>query len=490
MQSLRAIALLLIAWTSLQGADCAMDGSVVNAISGEPIARARVSVNNAATAADNSGQWSLRDAPCGTVRVTAQRAGFISPAALSVLLVAGQTRTGFKLELTPQAVITGRILDNQGDPVMGAQVTVFTGRIVDGVFAFRSANGTQTNDLGEYRIPGLPKGKYIVCAGGQCYPGSPDGGRGSAMDLQPGGQGSVNITAISEAHSVHVKGAIGGVPAGRGLAVSLVPGASSGGTGTQAPTSGVRPDGKFDIGGVMPGAYLLVADYFEAGKRMSARVPVIVSSSDIEGLVVPLEALATIHGIVGVETLSGTGHPVPQFVVNFRALEPRMGGSGPAKWDADHRSFTLSDVMPGVYRLEIVPPVPFYVRSASVGGVDALKGDVSVIRATSTLEIVLSDDGGSITGDVVNEGGEAVASGILLVPAKGRPRIVNTPANGHFNIVNMAPGDYTVSAWDHIQDVEYGNPDWMRRYAKETAVTVTAGQQSQVSLKQLAAPPL
>ena len=489
MQSFRAIGLLLVAWTSLLGADCAIDGSVVNAVSGEPVSRARVAVNNAAIAADNSGRWSLRDAPCGTVRVTAQRAGFISPPAPSVLLVAGQPRMGFKLELTPQAVITGRILDDQGDPVMGAQVMVFTGRIVDGLFAFRSTTGAQTNDLGEFRIPGLQKGRYIVCSGGQCYPGSPDGGRSNAMDLQPGGQNSVNITAISDAHSVHVKGAIGGLPAGRGLAVSLAPQAN-GGVGIRPLTSGVRPDGKFDIAGVTPGAYLLVADYFDSGKRMSSRVPVTVGSSDIEGLVVQLETPGTIHGTVGAGAVSGTGRPAPQFGINFRALDPRMASSGPAKWDADHRSFTLSDVMPGVYRLDIVPPVPFYVRSASVGGVDAMKGDVSVNRATSTLEIILSDDGGSITGDITNEGGEAVASGILLVPAKGRPRIVNTPANGHFSIANMAPGDYTVSAWDHIQDVEYGNPDWMRRYAKETAVTVTAGQQSQVSLRQLAAPPL
>ena len=183
--------------------------------------------------------------------------------------------------------------------------------------------------------------------------------------------------------------------------------------------------------------------------------------------------------------------PVPQFAVYLRPpIELRTSTSIP-KWTTDHQSFVLADLVPGTYRLDATPPVPFYIRSASLGGVDLLaQADVSISRASDTLKIVLANDGGSLSGDVTGADGQPVPSGVLLLPVHGRPRIVNTRPDGHFIVPNLPPGDYSVSAWDHVQDVEYSNSDWMRRNATATTVTITASRPSQVNLKQLAAPPL
>ncbi len=486
------IPFLLFSGCPLFGADCAIEGIVVNSISGEAIPRARVSINGVNgpnTTADNSGKWNFAGVPCGPARVVAQRPGFTVPAVRPVALVAGQPRTDFKLELTPQVVITGRIIDDLGDPVMGAQVSIFFGRIADGKFTFHLTTGAQSNDLGEFRIPNLERGKYIVCAGSRCYPGLPDGGRASAMDLAPGRDARVEIIAISDAHTVHVRGAVSGLPAGRGLSVSLVPSANRG-IGMKAFDAPVGPKGTFDIAGVSAGSYQLAADYFESGTRMSLRVPVEVGNSDSDGLTVSLEA-AVIRGIVRVEATSGAVPPVPQFAVYLRPPIELRTSTSISKWTTDHQSFVLADLVPGTYRLDATPPLPFYIRSASLGGVDLLaQADVSISRAAGTLEIVLANDGGSLSGDVAGADGQPAPSGILLLPVHGRPRIVNTQPDGHFIVPNLPPGDYSVSAWDHVQDVEYSNSDWMRRYATGTPVTIAASQPSQLSLKQLAAPPL
>jgi hypothetical protein len=64
-----------------------------------------------------------------------------------------------------------------------------------------------------------------------------------------------------------------------------------------------------------------------------------------------------------------------------------------------------------------------------------------------------------------------------------------SPPSGHFKIQNVAPGDYTIYAWDDPTEVQYAEPDWMRRNGGGgLAVTVTAGQNQQIKLTQQLVP--
>ena len=61
--------------------------------------------------------------------------------------------------------------------------------------------------------------------------------------------------------------------------------------------------------------------------------------------------------------------------------------------------------------------------------------------------------------------------------------------DGHARLQGLAPGDYQVSAWNDVREVEYANPDWMKRYGQEsTLVSVQAGQFPQVTVKQQLVP--
>src|SRR5262249_34684178 len=126
------------------------------------------------TSSDSSGLFSMKDLEPGRYRLMANRNGFVAlnygargPAKPGTLLALArqQNMTDLTLKLTPQAVITGRILDNEGEPVAHVQIMLQGYRYIQGRKQLTTTGGgNNTNDLGEYRIFGVAPGKYIVSA--------------------------------------------------------------------------------------------------------------------------------------------------------------------------------------------------------------------------------------------------------------------------------------------------------------------------------------
>jgi hypothetical protein len=482
--------------------DCAADGSVVNSMTGEPIARAHVNVNYAgttySTATDISGKWALSNVGCAPAQLVVTRPAFLQrPEAIRGLtLTSGSPLHDLKTALIPQSVAWGKVMDDQGDPFMGAQVTVLASRVMEGRARFQQAGSGMTNDLGEYRIANLPRGKYILCVhvnqqNGQlqtapqtiiadtCYPGPLEGGAASAMEVPAGHESKVDFT-LNQVLPVHVRGTVSGLPEGRGIGINLIRRNINADFGGNLP--GAVRDGKFDFR-VPPGSYMLTADYFEAGKRLSARVPIDAGSSDIDNVAVHLDSGFIVTGIARVVSPSTQVAAIPRFQITLRPSEP-VNGTGQLRWDtADPSSFAINDMVPGYFRLDATPPAPFYIKSATLAGQDILNSEIPISQAAGPLEIILGDDGGSLEGDVVDSDGKPVQCGIMLLRRAGRSANLMSQPNGHFRIQNLAPGDYTIYAWDEPNEVEYANSDWMRRYGGGgMPVTVTAGQSSQVKL--------
>jgi Carboxypeptidase regulatory-like domain/Polysaccharide lyase family 4, domain II len=486
--------------------DCAADGSVVNSVSGEPVPRAKVTLTlggmNYAAATDTSGRWSFSNVACGQAAFTATRVGFLGPAFRGVIrttpvsLTSGSPAHDVKLELVPQSVVYGKVVDDQGDPLQNVQVSLLGSVVVEGRATFQQRGAANTNDLGEYRVPNLAHGKYIVCAhtaeqgpvvrtGPQtmtaeaCYPGPIEGGSASAMDVPAGRETKVDFN-LNQIPAVHVRGTVSGLPERRGMGISMTrrAGSSSGGT-----LPGTVTDGKFDFV-ALPGTYMLAADYFEAGKHLSARAPVDVGTSDVDNIAVHLDTAFTVAGTVRIESGSGGAEKINAFAINLHPSET-LNPTGGVSWERGNASsFTFVDLLPGNYRLDLSPPPPLYLKSATLAGQDLLGGEFSLSAGAGPIAIILRDDGGSIEGDVANADGQAVP-GSVMVLRNGRATIV--PCSGHFKLQNLAPGDYTVYAWNDSSAVQYANPEWMRRFSG-TSVTVAAGQNSQIKLTQQTVP--
>jgi len=487
--------------------DCAADGLVVNSITHEPIIRAHVSFNSAGTnyiaTTDGGGRWEMTNIACAGGQLTASRPGFLTNngagrgGIVPMRLVKpepGSPVHDLTIELVPQAVAWGKVQDSDGDPVPNVQVVLLALRVTEGKPRFSQSLGAQTNDLGEYRIANVAPGKYLVCAHQNqpgnivpssaqtitvesCYPGPLENGAASAMQFPAGRENKVDFT-LNQLVPVHVRGTISGLPEGRGVGVNLVRRNINSDYGGNFP--GNIRGGAFDFR-VPPGSYVLTADYFEAGKRLTARVPVEAGNSDIDNIEVHLDSGFTVNGVVHAVSQSGKAATLPQFGIALRAAEP-VNGTSQLKWDADHTTFAFHDMLAGNYRLDVFPPAPYYVQSAMLGGQDMVGAEVAISPGAGPIVLTLSDDGGSVEGDVVDANGQPCAASVMLVRGP-RATIMNVTPTGHFRLANVAPGDYMIYAWDDATQVQYAAPEWMRRYAGGgLPVSVSAGQNSQIKL--------
>jgi hypothetical protein len=75
----------------------------------------------------------------------------------------GEKLTDVRILMWKQASITGRILDEAGEPVVGAEVRVQRAQLVAGRPGFANIAGATTDDRGVYRIGSLDPGTYVVC---------------------------------------------------------------------------------------------------------------------------------------------------------------------------------------------------------------------------------------------------------------------------------------------------------------------------------------
>jgi hypothetical protein len=230
---------------------------------------------------------------------------------------------------------------------------------------------------------------------------------------------------------------------------------------------------------------MLATDYWEAGSRLTARVPVEVGGSDVEGISIHLESGPSIGGSVRVESTTGKTLPDKAWQMYLRSSDPTIGG-GQLKWSKDRTTFTIADTTPGTYRLEGTPPPPFYLKSAMLGGRDLTREEVPIGQSAGQLEVVVSDDSGTIEGVVQDSDGQSPATRVtVMVIQEGRsPRNIPAGADGRFQIANLAPGDYRIYAWDDITQVEYADAEWMKHHGgKGQSVTLSPGQTASLKLQ-------
>ena len=150
-------------------------GVVVAADTGAPVRRAQVraasseSGDTRTTLTDEQGRFDLRELAGGHYTLTASKGGFITlqygqrrpgEPGTPVDLAAGRTIEKLVIGLPRGSVITGRIVDEFGEPLTGAQVQVLRYVWVSGARTLQPAGGAdRTDDQGTYRIFGLQPGE-------------------------------------------------------------------------------------------------------------------------------------------------------------------------------------------------------------------------------------------------------------------------------------------------------------------------------------------
>ena len=167
--------------STISGGGYRIAGTVVSKADGRPLARTRVTIRDAKDSqkfqsmiTSEDGKYEFVGLPSGKYSLQGAKRGFISAAydqhdQFSTAIVTGvglDTET-LLLRLAPDAVIAGKILDETGEPVRRATVTLYFDDHSEGVDHIRQFNSAQTDDLGEYEMTPLRPGTYFLSVSGK-----------------------------------------------------------------------------------------------------------------------------------------------------------------------------------------------------------------------------------------------------------------------------------------------------------------------------------
>ena len=519
---------------------CKIVGSVLGAGTDAPLRKADVQLvpvqhqdteSPYGATTDGSGQFVIENIDPGQYRLMAERNGFVQGSygdrgnsrgmGETLTLVAGQTMKDLTIKLVQQGVITGRIADEDGDPLANVQVQCMRYAWMKGKRELMPSGGASTNDLGEYRIFDLAPGKYFIKAINQerfrwqpapkgkaeedysptYYPNASDASNAAVVQITPGAQIRGIDMTLQKVRTVritgHVLSASTGKPA-RGAYLMLF-NRTAGGYYSMINGTSVRDSsGKFELHGVIPGAYILNVGKMGMSDREFYRQPIDVGTANIENMNISLSPGATIKGLISVESPGDIKNSTVQ--VFLRPKEPNpMGGAGSQGVQEDG-SFTVENIVPNVYDAGVYGlPDGYYVKSFRLGDLDATNGPLDISQGIpgGAFKIVVSPNGAQIEGDVHDEKDRpATGVRVVLVPDSDHRAqtslfsMAATDQNGHFKIKGITPGKYKLFAWESIESGQYEDPDFLKSVESSgTPVEFEESAHATQALKLLPAPP-
>jgi len=473
-------------------------GQILDANTNRPVRMASVilrpeapSVQPVGTTTDDGGNFTISNVQSGRYRLTVTRSGYLrqeygaklaEQAGTLLELQHGHHLGDLILRLTPHAVVSGRVIDDSGEPVASANVQAMRFKFSNGRRQLYLARGSLTNDLGEYRIFGLSPGRYFIRAVATRLDSAPTATISPEEDglvptfypavTDPAFAAPLNISSGQNAHGIdirlvrapvaRVRGVLANMAGGRPgrSMIRLIP-RNSGMFGVVAErfTSQIGPKGEFELNRVPTGSYVLSAESYEGNNRFGARQLVDVGRSGLDGITLTMTPGVTLTGSVVVE---GQNVPdltrvrvrvLPRDNAMFEGLDTQVEPTG---------AFVLTHVVPDEYGFDVLNvPSGFYPKSIRIGNreVDSTGITVTDGGVGMPIEIVLSDHGGTVEGSVItNEQQVAPSALIVLVPeAEGDPRPdllrQTTSDQGRtFSLKGIAPGKYRILAFESLED--------------------------------------
>jgi Carboxypeptidase regulatory-like domain len=484
---------------------------------------------------DADGHFHIENVAPGRYRIFIEKTGFVGvnghglKSDVNVFTVqAGQAMEDLLFRMVPTAVISGRITDEDGDPVSGVRVIALKKK--PGKSTRESVGTEATNDLGEYRVAGLFPGQYWIVAmppvdfrdyekqeksltsEGQpdtryvntYYPGTYDAMQASAVTLKAGDEMPVNFILVP-ARTYRVRGIITGVTAAQKPSVELF---SKAGDSYRANANEVGPDGQFEVRGVAPGSYVVRASTPTESQSFTARQDISVVAADVEGVKLTPQSSFTLSGHLRIE--GSAAADLTQYSANLRQAElPEdpgffmsqefFGTNAPVDRLGN---FEWKNVNPGNYIVQVYggDGQGFFLKSVKLGGRDIATGFTA--GGPATLDLLVSTKGGTVEGAVVdaavekavekdgNEVHPVADATVVAVPEEkyrklpDRFGIGSTDQHGHFTIRGVAPGSYTIYAWQDLEDGVWRDADFLKsQEANGTAVKVEEGSHQTVELK-------
>ena len=432
-----------------------------------------------------------------------------------VEILEAQTIEKVDFALPRGGVITGRILDEFGEPLADAQVAAQRYQNFQGrrrlVPAGRPA---MTNDIGEFRLFAIPPGQYYLSATLRSM------GMGADSDDRSGYAPTYFPGTSNMAEAQRVTIGLGQIVSD--LNMALMPTRTARVTGTAVDSQGrplmgmvmamprgdsmmfnfgppgqIKPDGSFTVGGLAPGNYVLQSNAMGGSDAESAFAEVTISGDDIDGIRLVASKPSTASGRVIVDAAAAQSRRPSSLHLMLQPVVfdmPMMGFNGPGVVN-DDLTFELK-ARPGKMKLGFAGPAAGWtIRSVRHRGVDVTDSGIE-FRANENvteIELELTNRVTDLSGLVTNGRGEAQKDYSILafpddrekwMPGSRYLRTGRPDQDGRFKLSGLPPGQYYIVALDYMDPDGWSEPEYLERVrSKATSVNVNEGESKSVDLR-------
>ncbi len=519
-------------------------GVVVNSLSGQPVASARVAIARVTQGTDRDINQAVTTGPDGKFAFTGLVRGKYSlmatahgyslqyfdhhdPYATAIAVGPDLDSGNLVFRLEPDAAIDGVVTDDNNEPIQYASVRLFQRSTEEGVRKTEPMNQSQTDDQGHYHLGHLEPGTYYLAVSARpwyaqnramkgyeqsahdyaspakaasdnsdldvtypltFYASALDSAEATPLQLTPGERATadVSLRALPAAHLRIHTGAANSPELGRMIFPRVWQRIFDGylDSVSNAPDSWVSP-GVIEVSGLAPGHYVVeIPASSGASEKSGTRgwYRDIDLSGDADINISESPSFATISGII-----LFPDHVPPHVAIQLS--DPTTGET--MRSDINQRGefdFKSDNVRPGRYLIGLEASGGYsLVRLAATGA--KVSGRTIEVGASANVRIsgIATHGAAQVTGTALREGEAFAGAMIVLVP---QDPVNNLPlfrrdqsdSDGTFTLSNVVPGEYTVLAIANGWDLEWANPTVLQPYMK-TAQTVQVPSGGKLDLK-------
>ena len=500
------------------------------------------------TNTDEKGHFEFADLAPGAYYLRAAHTGMVMKGTQSgntqlIRLQAGQSQN-LILIMLPGGAITGRILNEEGEPMQNVYVAALHFVYTLAGRHLMEVKRATSDDKGEYRLFSLKPGSYLLMAdttraayeegsvaialGTHQRAGaakkqdqkiyaptyyqnvnSPE--QASPIVLKPGDETHADFALVRTAGH-HISGKISGVAVPKSADKpeqfrSFVMARRPGSPFPVAYALVVDKDSTFDLGPIVPGKYTISAMQPESEGTVTGSRDVVVSSTDVTGVNISLHAGTTnVRGVIRAEGDSKLDYS-KLFVVLMPAadtdpesadiVEGFGNGAGSAEVAKDG-SFKL-DVEPSAKSYQVVLSArgpgleDWFTSKILFAGKDVVESGLKITNAEQrTVEVLVSDKGAMIEGTVLDGEKKPFPNAeVMALPSDPKLRksyalLQKTTADqqGHFKLRGVRPGEYIAFALEDPQEQPFMEDIFLKQNSAQVqTVKAEAGAKQKLELQ-------
>jgi hypothetical protein len=468
-----------------------LEGTVTDKLTHEPLGGVHITlitgVMGGITSAygavsDRTGHFSMVSVRPGAYILLCERSGYLhvqlkNTGIPNITLKPGQQLRDYNIDLTPRAILSGRVLDENGDPIQGATIeSVALPPESSSLFQMINERFSGTDDRGEFRLT-IPPGKYYLKAtvydtperrndgstpppySPTYYPSTAAKSRATVVEAVGGHDTSSIEIRMTRQQGLSITGIVTGIPEGNARPnVQLKQVREGPNRFPNMRDRNIGADGKFSFTGLESATYHVWATLGNGkGALFSKTVEVKLDVSEPPPLTLMLQPGAEVAGTLVIE-----GDP-PDTAAEKRTV--RLDGADDmshagAEGETDRQNnFQISGVGGGKYRAHVTPmPENAYVKSIEMDGKPGAANlfEIADGSRAARIKVIVSRGGAQISGRVVDSDGSRLLTPLALVGLmkSAEDEDVNssevTP-DGRYSLKGLPPGKYRLIAINPLE---------------------------------------